>query len=65
MQEWLKFNKVPCINILTKCDYISKNDLNKKVATIKKEFQNEVLPFSSKNRYYIDDVLKTFETIIT
>ena len=29
MQEWLKFNSIPCFNILTKCDYISKNEINK------------------------------------
>ena len=61
MQEWLKYNSVPCLNILTKCDYISKNEAVKKVALIKKEFQNEVLLFSSKNKIYIDEVLKFFE----
>ncbi len=64
MQEWLKFNNIQCINVLTKCDYVSKNELNKKIAVLKKEFQNEVLPFSSKNRFYVDDVLKTFEELI-
>lgn len=64
MQEWLKFNKIPCFNILTKCDYISKNEINKKIANIKKTFQNEALPFSSKNKMYIDDVLAYFETFI-
>ena len=64
MQEWLKHNNIHCINILTKCDYISKNELAKKMANIEKEFQNKVLPYSSKNRFYVDDVLKTFEELI-
>lgn len=61
MQDWLKHNNIPCINILTKCDYISRNDVNKKLVQLKKEFQNEVLAFSSKNRIYIDSVLEMFE----
>lgn len=65
MQEWLKYNNIQCINILTKCDYVSKNELNKKISALKKEFQNEVLPFSSKNRFYIDNVLKLLEKIIS
>ena len=45
MQEWLKFNNIPCFNILTKCDYISRNELNKKLAQIEKQFQNKALAF--------------------
>ena len=61
MQEWLKHNDIPCLNILTKCDYISKNEISKKTAQLKREFNNEVLVFSSKNKIYIDDVLKCFD----
>ena len=64
MQEWLKHNNIPCVNILTKCDYISKNEISKKVSKLKKEFQNEVLAFSSKNKMYIDDTVSMFENII-
>ena len=64
MQEWLKFNNVPCVNILTKCDYISRNDISKKIATVEKAFGNKVLPFSSKNRIYVEGVLKAFEELI-
>ncbi len=65
MQEWLKHNNIPCINILTKCDYISRNEINKKMANLKKEFQNEVYAFSSKDKIYIDKVLEMFEKIIS
>ena len=64
MQQWLKHNSVPCINILTKCDYISKNEVNKKLAVLKKEFENETLAFSSKDKIYIDKVLEKFEEMI-
>ena len=64
MQEWLKFNNIPCVNILTKCDYISRNDVAKKIATVEKTFGNRVFAFSSKNRMYVDDVLKFIEEAI-
>ena len=64
MQEWLKFNKIPCFNILTKCDYVSKNDISKKIAQIKKEFGNDALAFSSKNRIYVDGVLTYIASLI-
>lgn len=64
MQEWLKYNNIPCLNILTKCDYISRNEVAKKLATIKKEFGNEALAFSSKDKIYIDKVLSKFMELI-
>ncbi|MBQ4646999.1 MAG: YihA family ribosome biogenesis GTP-binding protein [Candidatus Gastranaerophilales bacterium] len=64
MQEWLKFNKIPCFNILTKCDYVSKNDVTKKIAQIKKEFGNDALTFSSKNKIYVDGVLAYISNLI-
>lgn len=64
MQEWLKYNKIGCLNILTKCDYISRNEISKKIAQIKKDFNNDVLAFSSKNRMYVDGVLNYIAGII-
>ncbi len=64
MQEWLKHNNIPCINILTKCDYISKNEVNKKLEILKKNFGNDTFAFSSKDRVYVDKVLEMFEEMI-
>ncbi len=64
MQEWLKYNNISCLNILTKCDYISRNEIAKKISIIKKEFDNEVLAFSSKNRAFVDGVLAFFNEMI-
>ncbi|MBQ8634920.1 YihA family ribosome biogenesis GTP-binding protein [bacterium] len=64
MQEWLKFNNIPCINILTKCDYVSRNEISKKIAQIEKQFGNKTLAFSSKNKIYIDGVLTYFSSLI-
>jgi len=65
MQNWLKHFNIPCFNVLTKCDYISKNEVSKKLATLKKEFQNDVFAFSSKNKMYIDNVLSHFEVFLS
>ena len=64
MQEWLNFNKIPCINILTKCDYISRNEVNSKISKLEKQFANKTLAFSSKNKIYIDGVLAYFASQI-
>lgn len=64
MQEWLKYNNIPCINILTKCDYVSRNDVAKKIAQIEKAFGNKALAFSSKNKIYVDGVLVYLATLI-
>lgn len=64
MHEWLQYNKIPCINILTKCDYISKNEISKKISKVQKEFQNLTLAFSSKDKFYVDKVLSTIENLI-
>lgn len=60
MQEWLKFKNIPCLNILTKCDYISRNEVAKKLSQLEREFNNKALAFSSKNKVYIDGVLTWF-----
>ena len=64
MQQWLKHNNIPCINILTKCDYVSKNEVNKKLAILAHEFKNDVYAFSSKDKIYVEKVLDMFEGMI-
>lgn len=64
MQEWLKYNNIPCFNILTKCDYVSRNDVAKKLAQIEKQFGNKALAFSSKNKIFVDGVLALFNELI-
>ncbi len=64
MQEWLEYNKIPCLNILTKCDYVSRNEVAKKISIIEKEFNNEVLAFSSKNKMYTEGILSYLSELI-
>lgn len=65
MHTWLKYNNLKVFNILTKADYISKNELNKKMLLLKREFNNDVIPFSSKNKIYIDEVLNYIYNLTT
>ena len=64
MHQWLKYNNLPVFNIMTKADYVSRSDIAKKLAVLKKEFQNEALPFSSKNKIYVDGVLEHIYNLI-
>ena len=56
MREWINAHALPVFTVITKTDYISRSDVNKKIQSIKKEFGGEVLPFSSNNSYYVDIV---------
>ena len=64
MQEWLEYNKIPCLNVLTKCDYVSRNEIAKKISIIEKEFNNEVLAFSSKDKIYTEGILSYLSELI-
>lgn len=64
MFEWLSANNIPSFCILAKCDYISRNEAAKKMAQIKKAFNQDVLPFSAKNRSYVDDVFRKIESLM-
>ena len=64
MQEWLKYNNIPCFNVLTKCDYVSRNEIVKKITQIEKQFGNKALAFSSKNRIYVDGLLAHIASLI-
>lgn len=58
MREWVNAYDLPIITIATKIDYVPKNKVLNVLSKIKKEFGGEVLPFSSVNHRYNEDVLK-------
>lgn len=64
MHEWLVASNVPSFAILSKCDYISRNDIVKNCAHFEKLLGVEVLPFSSKNRIYVDNVLDKLQSLM-
>lgn len=58
MREWVNAYDLPIITIATKIDYVPKNKVLNVLSKIKKEFGGEVLPFSSVNHRYNEDVIK-------
>lgn len=58
MREWVNAYDLPIITIATKIDYVHKNKVLNVLSKIKKEFGGEVLPFSSVNHRYNEDVIK-------
>ena len=60
MREWVLAYDLPIFTIVTKIDLISKNDIQKRLAHVRKEFGGEVFPFSTNNRQYFEDVINHF-----
>lgn len=59
MIDWLDYNQIPFIIILTKSDKLSKNNLNKQLQTFRSLLpDHHVLPFSIKEQNYIDNLSK-------
>lgn len=57
MRAWLDAQGIKTITVLTKIDYVSRRDIAKVVNNMKKVFKDDVLPFSSKDRYYCEATL--------
>lgn len=60
MREWVNTYNLPCITIATKIDYVPRNKVLNVLSKIKKEFGGVVLPFSSVEHRYNEDVLNYF-----
>ena len=58
MREWILHNNLPVITIITKIDCVSKNEITKRIAEIKKLFGGDVFPFSANNSYYNEAILE-------
>ena len=56
MREWVNAHNLPIFTIVTKIDYVKRSDIQKIINKVKKEFGGEVLPFSSNDGYYVDNV---------
>lgn len=61
MFDWLKINNIASITVLNKCDYVSKNEVYKKIKETERFFKTPVYPFSSKVSAYKDGIIKFFE----
>ncbi len=59
MIDWLDYNQIPFIIVLTKSDKLSKNKLNMQLQTFRKLLpDHHVLPFSIKESEYIKNLSK-------
>lgn len=64
MQEWLFHNRLNSIVIATKIDLTPKSKLQAKINELKKVTQREVLPFSTVNKRYNDNIIKYLEQAV-
>lgn len=58
MREWIAAYKLPVITVITKTDYLSRNDLNKRIFEVQKNFGGEVFPFHKGNSLYEKIMIK-------
>lgn len=58
MREWIEAYSLPVITVITKTDYLSRNEVNNKVFEVKKTFGGEVFPFHKGNSLYEKNMLK-------
>ena len=61
MREWVNAYNLPILTIVTKIDCISRNQIQKTLSNIKKNFGGDVLPFSAEDNYYCE---KTIEYLL-
>ncbi len=61
MYDWLKIKSLPVVAVLNKCDFVSKNELFKKIKETEKLLNIPVYPFSAKLPLYKDGIIKFFE----
>ncbi|MBS4760649.1 MAG: ribosome biogenesis GTP-binding protein YihA/YsxC [Clostridium sp.] len=64
MQEWLFHHKLDSIVIATKIDLTPKSKIQSKINELKKVTQREVLPFSTQNNRYNENIIKLIENSI-
>lgn len=64
MFDWLKINKIGSVAILSKCDYVSKNEVFKQIKEVERLFQVPVFPFSVKLSVYRNEIMKFLEDVI-
>ncbi len=58
MREWIHTNDLPVFTVVTKVDYLSRNDMNKRIAEVQKLFGGDVFPFHKQNSHYEIKMLK-------
>lgn len=62
MREWVLAHNLPVFTVVTKIDHISKSKVDSVISNIKKEIDGVVLPFSTVEKRYCEQV---FDQIFT
>lgn len=57
MREWVNAYNLPIFTVVTKIDHVPKNKRINVITTVQKEFGGVVLPFSTVEKRYCEDVL--------
>ena len=58
MREWINSYNRTTLTVLTKSDLVTRNDLNKRIAEVEKEFDTKVFCFDKKNNKLAGTILK-------
>ena len=58
MREWVNAYKLPIITVVTKIDCVSKGNHQKILQNVKKQFGGDVLPFSSVDKRYCENIIE-------
>ncbi len=64
MQEWILHHNLPSIVIATKIDLTPKSKILSKIKELKKATNRVVLPFSTKDNRYNDEIIKYLEDVL-
>lgn len=58
MREWVMAYNLPVMTVVTKIDYVPRSKIQGVLATVRKEFGGEVLPFSAIDSYYNNGIFQ-------
>lgn len=58
MREWVLAYNLPVITVVTKMDCVGRSKIQASLASVRKVFGGEVLPFSAVDNYYNDGIFK-------
>lgn len=65
MREWIEHHNLNSVVIATKIDLTPKSKIPAKVNSLKKELGVDVLPFSTKESRYNENIIKYFDTVMS
>ena len=64
MHEWIEYHGLPSVVVATKVDLISKSSVFTKVKNFEKVLNKTVFPFSGKDSFYNEKIIKYIEETV-